>query len=222
MKQLIVNADDFGYTRGVNRAIMDGHRCGIITSASLMANGAAFDDAVELAATEPGLDIGCHLNLVEGPPLSPPAGIPHLVGSGGKFHSLSRLALRLVAGAVPAAELERECSAQIEKLLRAGIQPSHLDTHKHTHLHPRVAAAVAAAARRYSIGWIRRPFENSGPAVSNASGFRKLIGRSLNLLARGFERRMSKQGIRMPELVIGFGLTERWTERAMEAAGAAL
>ena len=160
MKQLIVNADDFGYTCGVNRGIVDAYRTGILTSASLMANGAAFEDAVERAKAEPGLDVGCHVNLVEGLPLSPSAEIPHLVGPEGRFHSASGLALRLVANTIPVVELERECMAQVEKLHRAGIRPSHLDTHKHTHLHPRVASVLARMAQHFSIGWIRRPFQN--------------------------------------------------------------
>ena len=98
MKQLIVNADDFGYTAGINRAIVDAHRTGIVTSTSLMANGTAFRDAVEQARRTPGLDVGCHLNLVEGVPVCPPDEIPHLVGSNGKFYNLVVLGLRVVAG----------------------------------------------------------------------------------------------------------------------------
>src|ERR1044071_2461422 len=71
LKQLIVNADDFGYTAGINRAIVDAHHTGMVTSTSLMANGAAFEDAIEHARRTPGLDIGCHLNLVEGIPILP-------------------------------------------------------------------------------------------------------------------------------------------------------
>jgi len=217
VKQLIVNADDFGYTRGVNRAIVDGCRRGIITSTSLMANGAAFDDAVDLARAEPGLDTGCHINLVEGTPVAPASQLPHLVGADGKFRGLSGLMLRLAVGWIPESELEGECSAQIEKLLRAGIQPSHVDTHQHTHLHPRVAAAVAGAARRHSIHWLRRPFDNCRPAAAHDSGVRKLMGRSLSLFAAQFERRMLGQGIRLPDFFTGFGSTGRWSRHAMEA-----
>jgi hopanoid biosynthesis associated protein HpnK len=216
VKQLIVNADDFGYTRGVNRAIVEGYRNGIITSTSLMANGAAFEDAVERAQGEPGLDVGCHLNLVEGAPVSLPETVPHLVGADGRFHRLPSLALRLAGGLVPAAELERECSAQIEKLLRAGIVPNHLDTHQHTHIHPRVAAVVARVAQRFAIGWIRRPFEKFWPSGTGESLLRKLVGGSLTLLASGFDRRMAAEGIRTADFFTGFRLTGRWTPGAME------
>ena len=216
MKQLIVNADDFGYTRGVNRAILHAYRNGIVTSTSLLANGPAFVDAVEQAKSEPGLDVGCHLNLVEGAPLSPPGKIPHLVGTDGKFHRMSGLTLRLLSGSVPAAEIERECSAQLEKLLRAGIRLSHVDTHQHMQIHPRAAAAVAGAARRCSIGWIRRPFENCRLAESNGPRLRRIAGWLVNFLAPRFERQMTAQGLRMPDFFTGFGLTGCWTPRAME------
>ena len=216
MKQLIVNADDFGYTRGVNRAILHAYRNGIVTSTSLLANGRAFEDAVEQAKSEPGLDVGCHLNLVEGAPLSPPGTIPHLVGADGKFHSMSGLALRLLSGSVPAAEIERECSAQLEKLFQAGIRPSHVDTHQHTQIHPRAAAAVATAARRCSIGWIRRPFENCRLPGGNGPRLRSVAGWLLNFLAPRYERQMAAQGLRMPDVFTGFSLTGRWTARAME------
>jgi len=216
IKQLIVNADDFGYTRGVNRAILAGYCSGIIRSASCMANGAALEDAVEQARSEPGLDIGCHLNLTEGGSVSAPRAIPHLVRADGKFHPLSGLIPRLACGWIPGEEIERECSAQIEKLLKAGLSPSHLDTHQHTHIHPRVAAAVAAVAQRFSIGWVRRPFDNCGPAPARGSGLRNLLARSLQFLDWRRERRCAEAGIRMPDFFTGFALTGRWTAAAFE------
>jgi predicted glycoside hydrolase/deacetylase ChbG (UPF0249 family) len=148
LRRLIVNADDFGYTRGVNRAIVEACRNGVVTSTSLLANGAAFDDAVEAALSEHRLDVGCHLNFVEGTPVSPPERIPHLVGPGGRFFKARQLAGRLTFGRIPESEIEQEAGAQIEKLLQAGIRASHVDTHKHTHTHPAVARAIARAARR--------------------------------------------------------------------------
>ena len=216
MKQLIVNADDFGYTRGVNEAIVEAHARGIVTSTSLMANGPAFEDAVERAKDEPGLDIGCHLNFVEGLPVSAPSQIPHLVGANGRFHSAAELAFRLVAGMVPADELERECTAQIEKLLGAGISPSHIDTHKHTHLHPRVASVAAEAAHRFSIGWIRRPFQNFRVPGVRGTAVQRVLGGSFNFLARPFERHVAGEGLCLPDYFTGFELTGKWTRRAIE------
>jgi hopanoid biosynthesis associated protein HpnK len=222
VKQLIVNADDFGYTRGVNRAIVEGLRRGIVTSTSLMANGAAFDDAVERAKMEPGLDVGCHLNLVEGDPVARPSEIPHLVGTNGRFHRLRSFVVRLAAGAIPAAEIERECSAQIEKLLAAGLRPSHLDTHQHTHLHPRVARVLARVARRHGIAWIRRPFENFSPPGDGGVGLRRLMGVALKLFRPEFDRCMAEYDIRLTDFFTGYRLTGCWTKLAMEATLGAL
>src|SRR5689334_20887302 len=101
MKHLIVNADDFGYTSGVNRAIVEASLAsggGILSSTSLMANGAAFEEAVELARSNPGLDVGCHLNLVEGRPISPVSDIPGLVNAAGEFLGARGLAFQLIRG----------------------------------------------------------------------------------------------------------------------------
>src|ERR1700744_6112728 len=95
LPRLIINADDFGLTRGVNRAIAELHDAGVITSATLMANGAAFDDAVATARARPTLAIGCHIVLVDGTPVSDPATIPTLLGPDRRtFHnSLAKFAL---------------------------------------------------------------------------------------------------------------------------------
>ncbi|OFW42006.1 MAG: hypothetical protein A3J28_18890 [Acidobacteria bacterium RIFCSPLOWO2_12_FULL_60_22] len=222
LKRLIVNADDFGYTRGVNRAILEACRNGVVTSTSLLANGPAFEDAVEIARGEQRLDVGCHLNFVEGRPVSPAEQVPHLVAADGRFWNARQLAIRLLRRAVPAIELEREASAQLEKLLHAGLRPSHVDTHKHTHIHPRVADAVARAARRFGVGWIRRPFENWMPRGAPGSSLRRLGVSSLRWFSSGFERRMAAQGFSMPDFFTGIVLTGRLTKQAFAETVAAL
>ena len=222
MRQLIVNADDFGYTRGVNRAILEACREGVVTSTSLLANGAAFEDAVEAAASEPRLDVGCHLNFIEGKPVSPPERIPHLLGKDGRFLPAWRLALRLTLGLVPEGEIEQEAAAQMEKLLQAGVRVSHVDTHKHTHTHPAVARGIARAARRLGIGWIRRPFENFLPGSARKLSAKRLLVGSLNLLARSFERRMAALDMAMPDHFTGIVLTGRLTRQEFGEALAAL
>lgn len=147
LKTLIVNADDFGLTRDVNQGIIEAHQKGILRAATLMANGAAFDDAVRLAHQNPGLDVGCHLVLVRGYSLAGPgrrlpAGVPGLITA-------------LALGRVRAYD---ELAAQVRKILWAGIRPSHLDTHKHTHLLPWVLEAVARISEEFAIPWVRRPF----------------------------------------------------------------
>src|SRR5580700_2334828 len=139
-KQLIVNADDFGFTPDVNQGIVEAHRRGILTATTLMANGAAFDDAVRLARENPSLDVGCHLVLVQGQSIADPSRELPL--------SIAELARVLLRGKLPVYE---ELLAQVRKIVRAGIRPSHIDTHKHTHLLPPVLEAVTRIAREFRI-----------------------------------------------------------------------
>jgi hopanoid biosynthesis associated protein HpnK len=155
-KKLIVNADDFGLTEKVNQAIIKGHREGIITSTSLLANGRAFDSAVVLAKQFTSLGVGVHLNLTEGVPLSAPLGLQGLVNPAGSFRLTPvRLARCLLSGAIRLSSLEGELRAQIERSLDAGIRPTHLDSHKHIHLFPAIFRVVMRLAVEYGISGIR-------------------------------------------------------------------
>jgi predicted glycoside hydrolase/deacetylase ChbG (UPF0249 family) len=145
---LIVNADDFGFTHGVNEGILEAHREGILTSTTLMANGAAFEQAVRLAAGNPTLDVGCHLTLIGGASLLAPFGrLPSTV---------AELLKTLVAGRLCIYE---ELAAQVRRILEAGIIPTHLDSHKHTHVLPPVLDAVARLSEEFRIPWVRRPLD---------------------------------------------------------------
>ncbi|HXQ26796.1 MAG TPA: ChbG/HpnK family deacetylase [Candidatus Acidoferrales bacterium] len=161
MKQLIINADDFGFTRGVNEGIIRAHRDGILTSTTLMANGPAFEDAVERAKANPKLGVGCHLVLTGGLAVAPAEEIPTLAERDGRLpRSLAALVWRVSSGMVRTMEIERELRAQIEKIRGAGIEPTHLDTHKHTHVHPRIMGALGRVARECGITRVRNPVEN--------------------------------------------------------------
>jgi chitin disaccharide deacetylase len=161
MKQLILNADDFGLTRGINRGIIRAHRDGILTSATLMANGPAFDDAVELARENPNLGIGCHLVLSGGAAVAPRDQVPSLTAADGALpDSLAALVVRVTSGSIRTVDIETELRTQIEKIRAAGIEPTHVDTHKHTHCHPRVMNVVARVARACGISKIRNPVED--------------------------------------------------------------
>jgi hopanoid biosynthesis associated protein HpnK len=222
LKQLIVNADDFGYTSGVNRAIVEAHRTGIVSSTSLLANGAAFADAVERWRASPSLDVGCHLNLVEGAPLSPREHIPHLVNSGGEFPGLRQFAMRLATGRIPASEMEGEFSAQIAKLVAAGLRPSHLDTHQHIHLHPRVGAVLARVGRQHGIGWARRLCEHCPPPWRYGAWGRRAVAAMANLVARSAQSHLNENGLKTADAFTGFVLTGRLTSAALRATLAAL
>jgi predicted glycoside hydrolase/deacetylase ChbG (UPF0249 family) len=146
--RLIVNADDFGFTRDVNEGIVEAHAKGIVTAATLMANGDAFDHAVTLARENPSLDIGCHLVLVQGRSVADPSReLPS---------TMKELMRALLRRQLPVYD---ELLAQVRKIVRAGIRPTHLDTHKHTHLLPPVLEAVARIAHEFGIQWVRRPFD---------------------------------------------------------------
>jgi predicted glycoside hydrolase/deacetylase ChbG (UPF0249 family) len=142
VKRLVVNADDFGFTRDVNEGIVHAHRHGILTATTLMATGQAFDHAVALARENPDLDIGVHLVLV---------------GSEGYPATVARL-----VPALARIKIYEELAAQVRKILDAGIKPTHLDTHKHTHLLPPVFSAVLRIGKEFKIPWIRRPLARFG------------------------------------------------------------
>jgi hopanoid biosynthesis associated protein HpnK len=162
VRRLIINADDFGLTQGVNRAIVEAHCHGVVTSSTLMANGQAFDDAVERAKSEPRLSIGCHAGLVDGLPIrgtQQTATLSDKKFPDGRFYqSLNSFALRAVGGRIDADEIEAEVTAQIRKLQAAGVAVSHLDTHKHTHIFPQVLRPLLRAARACGVPAVRNPF----------------------------------------------------------------
>jgi hopanoid biosynthesis associated protein HpnK len=159
--RLIVNADDFGLTAGVNRSVEELHRAGVVTSTTLMATGRAFDDAVAVARRNPALGVGCHLVFTDGVPASRPSEIPTLLGPDGRTFrpSLASFALAALRGKLAAAEIAREAHAQIAALQRAGIRVTHVDTHKHTHLFPAVAKPLLAVLEQLGIRAIRNPHE---------------------------------------------------------------
>lgn len=158
---MIVNADDFGLTAGVNRAIIELHHAGVLTSTTLMAKASATPEAIELARATPTLGVGCHVVLVDGEPVLPPREIPTLVDAKtGMFPSaLSTVLMRLFTGRIQQAEIEAEASAQISSLQDRGIHLTHVDTHKHTHMFPPVLRAVLRAARAAGVRAVRNPFE---------------------------------------------------------------
>jgi hopanoid biosynthesis associated protein HpnK len=161
VSRLIVNADDFGLTPGVNRAIIELHRAGLVTSTSLMARAGATDEAVELARATPSLGVGCHVVLVDGEPVLPPEKIPSLIDARtGRFRdSLTAFLLRLFTGRIRAEEIEAEAAAQIAHLRQRGVRLTHIDTHKHAHVFSAVLRPLLRAARAAGIRAVRNPFE---------------------------------------------------------------
>ncbi len=163
MGRLIVNADDFGLTAGVNRAIAELRSTGVLTSTSLMACAGATDEAIDLARATPRLGVGCHVVLVDGEPMLPPGQIPSLVDPRtNSLHStLAAFLPRLFTGRIRCGEIEAETRAQIECLQKRGLRLTHIDTHKHLHMFPSVLRSVLRAARACGIRAVRNPFEPS-------------------------------------------------------------
>lgn len=216
MRQLIVNADDFGMAPGINRAIVEAHQRGIVTSTSLLANGAAFADAVEVARGEPGLGIGVHLNLTEGRPVAREPEVPTLVDDRGMFrHGPSSLAIGLALGRIRLEEIEREMCAQVRKVLAAGIRPTHLDGHKHIQMLPQIFPLAARVAREYGVRAMRCSAERPVGLVAlmrkNSPGAvftRYAEGRVLAAVAFAcdFRGKLRCAGVAAPDYF--FGLTQ--------------
>lgn len=191
-KLLLVNADDFGFTRDVNAGIVHCHRAGILTSTTLMANGAAFDDAAQLAREAPSLDVGCHLVLVQGKSLVTGETFPE---------KPQQLVAALLAGRIRPYE---ELRAQVEKIVDAGIRPSHFDTHKHTHVLPPVFSAVARLAREFDVPFLRLPFDaNWWPVRPLDAWYRRVLKRA---------------GVRATDHFLGFRLTDSLTKVSLADA----
>ena len=161
MKRLIVTADDFGLTDRVSSAIQRAHRDGVVTTASLMVNAAGFDCAVDIARHEPSLDVGLHLNLTEGRPVTAHSEIPSLANSAGfTYKHPSSLAAAIFLKRVSTHDLEQEIRAQIEKAVSTRVQISHIDGHKHGHVIPQVLQLLGKVAPEYGIHAVRSPIES--------------------------------------------------------------
>jgi predicted glycoside hydrolase/deacetylase ChbG (UPF0249 family) len=208
VRRLIVNADDFGLTRGVNQAVVELRSANALTSATLMATAAEFTGAVTLADQLPSLGVGCHVILVDGIPALPPSEIPSLIDSqnGTRFRQkLSTFVADLLRGRISDAEIEAEATAQVKKLREAGVSVTHLDTHKHTHTFPRVLRPLLRAALGCGVKSIRNPFEPNWSlnATANAGHVRKMQVRLLRSQSTAFMEEVSRAGLLTTDGAIG-------------------
>jgi hopanoid biosynthesis associated protein HpnK len=214
VRRLIVNADDFGLTQGVNRAIVEAHCHGVVTSSTLMADGQAFDDAIDRTKSASRLSVGCHVVLVDGVSLLGAQRTPTLsdkkFSDGCFYESLNSFALRAVGGRIDDDEIEAEVTAQIRKLQSAGIAISHLDTHKHTHIFPQVLRPLLRAARACGVRAVRNPF---GPVrfsiLAKYPGLWKRASQVtvLNRLGGRFRRSVAEAGLLTTDGTVGIVAT---------------
>lgn len=215
MRCLIVNADDFGLTPGVNRAIIECHTRGIVTSATLMANMLGFDDAVELAKKNPSLGVGLHFNITQGRPVAEPSRIRSLLNSHGEFLGTStRLAQRAMIGRLGKEEVAIELRAQIERILSRGLHLTHVDSHKHAHALPQIFEVVVETINQYGIGAVRLPrdrarFNGSSLKVAKQS----TLAFGLSLLCRTNTGKLRNSGVVTSDGFIGVAQTGFWTKQ---------
>lgn len=217
MKQLIVNADDFGLTEDVNRGIIIAHRDGILTSTSLLANGPAFEQAVTSSRNAARLSVGVHLNLSQGRPVSPANRISSLVNEHGELH-LSPLQLwtKILRRQLNLDHIHTECRAQILKVVNADVAPTHLDGHLHVHLLPQLSPVLIQVAHEFGIRHVRCPTENlelTMPLIwridSNrlAATMRSAIAYGVSSFARRFREHLQTAGLTCPNAFFGLAHT---------------
>ena len=226
MKNLIVNADDLGWTDGVNRGILDAFHGGIVTSTSLLANGAAFAAAVKSAKAAPGLGVGVHLNLSDGDPVADPESVTSLLNDDGKFaDGPESLLLKRARRGLILDEVEEEWDAQIQKLRDAGIHPTHLDGHKHVHMLPGLFEIALRLAKSHGIDAIRVSLEESSlrAALSSGANHRASVvmkqgvqARGLKLLARDARELAARGGIATADYFCGIAQTGELTRQGLE------
>lgn len=205
-RKLIINADDFGLTEGVNRSITELADRGALTSTTLMATGDAFDHAVQAACTRNHLGVGCHVVLVDGNPAAPPAQIGSLLAEKGSFRpTLGQFVRDLLLRRIREDEIEAEAIAQIQRLQHAGLTVTHLDTHKHTHMFPLVLQPLLRAAEHCGIAAVRNPFEPEWAtrATPRAPAMRRLEVRALRTQRAAFRRLVRQAGLATPDGAIG-------------------
>lgn len=222
MPRLIINADDFGLTSGVNRAIVEASRNGIVTSATIMANSRAFDGAISTAKQFPNLKTGCHVVLIDGEPLSKE--VASLTNGTGRFRSsLKEFANAALRKKMSQTEIQHEAAAQIRKLQSQAITVTHVDSHKHTHIFPHVLRPVLKAATACGIRAVRNPFE---PARTRPRGLLRntpaLWGRAagvacFQMFQSAFRRAISEEGMSTTDGTIGIAVTGLLNQKILSA-----
>ena len=155
MKEFIINADDFGFSKEVTDGIVYAHTHGVVTSTTLMANMDAWEHAASLVGKHPGLSVGIHLTLTVGRPVLPSERVPSLVGPDGRFRPFDQVLGKAWRFRMKLAEIESELSAQMERLLAAGVRPTHADSHHHITMYPQTFLAVMRVLKRYDIRRMR-------------------------------------------------------------------
>lgn len=226
MKNLIVNADDLGWTEGVNHGIAEAHRNGLVTSTSLLANGRAFASALEIARANPELGVGVHLNLSDGPPTAAAKSVRGLLNKEGNLEGgPESLLLRIAGRSLPLKEIEHEWDAQIQKVRDSGIAPTHLDAHKHVHMLPGLFEIALRLAKKHGVPAIRVAHEESTLRALLSSGKEQrasvvlrqgVKARGLKLVARDAREMAGHAGLATTDYFCGIAQTGVITRAGLE------
>jgi hopanoid biosynthesis associated protein HpnK len=215
-RRLIVSADDFGMSAGVNAGVLRAHSEGVLTQASLMVSGAAAAEAVALALRTPSLAVGLHLVLVQGRATLPPHAIPDLVGGDGMLPMAPvRSAMRYFFSPRLRQQVRREIVAQLDAFAATGLRLSHVDGHLTIHVHPVVLDLLCDARERFSIRCVRLPLE---PLAASLAFDRRFLGRKLgealvfSVLARYARARLRRHGLLHADRMYGMHQTGRVSE----------
>jgi hopanoid biosynthesis associated protein HpnK len=223
LRRLIINADDFGFTSGVNRAIVEAHTHGVVTSSTLMANGNAFSEALKMAQDLPALSVGCHVVLIDGVPVLNPEQIPALTASRRFRDGLKSFAARAITRQIDEDQIYAEALAQIRKIQAAGVAVSHVDTHKHTHLFPKILHPLLRAARECGVRALRNPFGPRLPMKSSQLLRRPNLWtryaevRVLQSFAAKFREAVDREGFVTPDGTLGIEVTGALDETLFRA-----
>lgn len=197
---LVVNADDFGLCSEVNQAVELAHSQGILTATSLMVGESGVNEALQIAKKNPTLAVGLHLTLVEGHSVLPHKEIPDLVDERGCFlDGVVWSGIRYFFSKKQQIQIERECEAQIEKFLKAGLKLDHINSHNHLHLHPIIADIVIQLAKKYSIPWVRLPLEPKR-------------GGLVSFFAKRLRKKLMRANIAHNDFIFGLSDTGRMTK----------
>jgi chitin disaccharide deacetylase len=177
MNYLIVNGDDFGLCAPVNLGVVQACQNGILTSASIMANSACFEQACELSRRVPRLAVGVHITLTWGAPVQPAATVSSLVNSKGRFFSKWAQTSRALAGRLSPAHIELEIRSQVLKVMHNGVTVTHLDSHHHLHSLPLIGRLVAKIAAEFKLP-VLRTFARPHPLAFSGSHLMQAVWRT--------------------------------------------